>query len=248
MELIRKSSQYRRPMLVKACCLCLGIGALLTATATRAEQTGIHVTGAGEVVIVPDLARVSLEARREGTDAAALKSELDAITAQVLDLARDLGVDARDVTAAAVSVYPRYRNRDGESVVDGIVASRAIEVTLRDLDRVGELINGALARGANGVNGVALDASNRPALEKQALDLAIDDAGRQARQIASRFGVALGQLIDAGGAAPQRPVPMMMDAMVAAAPAADRHFEPGEMTIRREIPATFAIDVPVSSD
>jgi len=220
---------------------------LLAPIATAAETTGIHVTGAGEVVVVPDLARVSLDARREGTDAAALKSELDSVTSEVLALAKTLRIDPRDVTAAAVNIYPRYRHRDGESVVEGVVVSRTIEVTLRDLDRIGDLINGALARGVNGVNGVELDASNRTALEKQALDLAIDDAVHQAEQIAARFRVGLGRLINAGGAAPPQPVPMMMDAMAAAAPEARKSFEPGELTIRREIAASFAIEPPDAS-
>lgn len=219
--------------------------ALFTALQVQAEQAGgIHVTGVGEVQVVPDLARINLEVRREGTDAAALKTELDTVTRAVLALTRELAVDERDVTAAAVSIYPRYRHRDGESVVDGVIASRAITVTLRELDDVGELVNGALTRGVNGVNGIELDASDRTAREREALDRAIDDATRQAGQIAARFRVGLGPLINAGTAQGPQPRPMMMDAMAAAAPAARESFAPGEMTIRREISASFAITQP----
>jgi len=215
---------------------------LLAVTPVHAQQPGgIHVTGVGEVQVVPDLARISLEVRREGVDAAALKTELDTATRAVLALTRELDIDERDVTAAAISIYPRYRQRDGESVVDGVVASRAITITLRELDHVGDLVNGALSRGINGVNGIELDASDRAALEREALDRAIDDATRQAGQIAARFRVGLGPLLNAGSSQGPQPGPMMMDVMAASAPAARESFAPGEMTVRREISASFAI-------
>jgi uncharacterized protein len=218
----------------------LGVGA----TAAAAEQPrGIAVTGAGEVLVVPDMARVSLEVRREGQDAAAMKSTLDQVTAEVLAFTERLNIPRRDVTAAAVNIYPRYRHHPTEQPrVDGIIAVRTIEVTLRDLAQIGELINGALERGVNGVSGVQLDAQNRIELERQALDLAIDDAVREARQVARRFEVGVGPLLHA--ATSQHHVrPLMMEAAAMRTVAKDS-FEPGELTIRREVQATFDIAAP----
>lgn len=201
---------------------------------------GIHVSGIGEVRVVPDTARVTLEVRREGEDAAALKSELDEVTAAVLELARELDIPERHVTAAAVNVYPRYRPTERAPEPAGVIASRTVEVTVEDLARLGELINGALERGANGVGGVQLDASNRAELENKALDLAIDDAVDEARRIARRFDVELGRLNDASASShPVQPL-MRMEAM-ADRSMANESFAPGEMTIRREIRATFGI-------
>jgi uncharacterized protein len=208
--------------------------------AAAEEVRGIQVFGAGEVLVVPDMARVNLEVRREGQDAAALKQTLDQVTTEVLALTDQLNVPRRDVTAAAVNIYPRYRHHPNEEPrVDGIIAVRTIEVTLRDLAQVGDLINGALERGVNGVGGVHLDAQNRIELERAALDLAIDDAIREARQIARRFEVGLGPLKQASTSA--HPVqPMMMESTAMRTIAKDS-FAPGEMTIRREVHATFEI-------
>jgi uncharacterized protein len=213
---------------------------LLGAIASAAEPlTGIHVTGAGEVTVVPDMARLSLEVRREGTDANRLKVELDEVVAAVLAYTDELDIARRDVTAAAVNIYPRYRPKDGESIIDGLIASRSIEIVLRDLTLIGDLINGALSRGVNGVGGVNLDAANRVELERRALDLAIDNAVREAQQIAERFDVRLGTLknVVSGSHAVQ---PVMMDAMVMRS-AAKESFSPGEMTVRRDVQATFGI-------
>lgn len=215
------------------------IAALACAGAAAEGPNGIHVTGIGEIVVVPDMARLTLEVRREGPDAAALKADLDQVTSAVLELADELDIPRGDVTAAAVNIHPRYQRPNGDEQPEGVIASRTIEITLMELERIGELINGALERGANGVRGVALDASNRVELEQRALDNAIDDAVREARQVAERFDVNLGLLQDARTGNHQVQ-PLMMEAM--SARSADRgSFSPGEMTIRREVQATFAI-------
>lgn len=221
--------------------LALALPILLVPTFGAAEPlAGIHVNGAGEVRAVPDMARVTVEARREGTDAAALKKQLDEVTAAVLELTREHGIRERDVTAAAVNIYPRYwpQDRDQERP-EGVIATRTIEITVRDLAILGELINGALDRGANGIQGVALDVSNRRELEAEALDLAIDDAVQQARQMAKRFQVELGPLKDASTSSHVQPL-MRMEAAVADRKMASS-FSPGELTIRRDVQATFSI-------
>ncbi len=207
---------------------------------SAAEWSGIHVTGSGEIRAVPDMARLSLEVRREGQDAAALKSQLDEVTAAVLKMAAQMGIDKRHLTAASVSIHPRYRHRDGDTEIDGLIASRSIEVVLVDLADMSKLINGALQRGANGIGGVRLDLSNREELEQRALDLAIDDARDEAARVARRFGVHLGPLADV--VVDQREVrPLMMEAMVAKTADSGPDFSPGEISIRRNVQSTFSI-------
>jgi uncharacterized protein len=212
---------------------------LLGSPALAEVLTGIHVTGTGEVAVVPDMARVSLEVRREGPDANQMKAELDEVVAAVLTLTDRLDIARRDVTAAAVNIYPRYLPTERGSTIDGLIASRSIEVVLRDLALIGDVINGALERGVTGVGGITLDASNRVELERQALDLAIDDAKREAAQMAARFDVRLGALKNAS-ADVHAVQPMRMEAMALRSAAADS-FAPGEMTVRRHVQATFAI-------
>ncbi len=73
------------------------------------DNLGIHVSGRGEVEVVPDMARFSLEINRQGQDAVALKKEMDAVTAKVLQLTERLKIDRKDVTAAMVNIQPNYR-------------------------------------------------------------------------------------------------------------------------------------------
>ncbi len=218
--------------------LCCGL--LIGAAASAQAQTeGIHVSGRGEVLVTPDIARITLRVARDGQDAVALKNILDDVTRKVLSLTRSLKIAGEDVTAAVVSIQPRYRRGAGESVIDGVTASRTIALVLRDLDRYGELMNGALELGVNSVSGTQLDTSERAAREEEALQRAMQDARAAAARIADGFGVSVGRLLDVHVGQP--PIQPMRGMMMEAAVAGD-DFSPGQLVISRELQATFAIE------
>jgi uncharacterized protein YggE len=218
--------------------LCCGL-LLAAPESARAQMEGIHVSGRGEVLVTPDMARITLRVTRDGQDAIALKKALDDVTRKVLSLTRSLRIDPEDVTAAVVNIQPRYRRGGGQSVIDGVTASRTIAVVLRDLDRYGDLMNGALELGVNSVSGTQLDTSKRAAQEEQALELAMRDAQAAAGRIADGFGVAVGRLLNVHVGQP--PVQPMRGVMMEAAVAGD-DFSPGQLVISRQLQATFAIE------
>ena len=204
-----------------------------------AQVEGIHVSGRGELQAEPDMARLTLQVTREGQDAAALKQSLDDVTRQVLKLTGSLGIAREDVTAAVVDIQPRYRRGTGPSVIDGVRASRTISVVLRNLDGYGDLLNGSLQLGVNTVSGTQLDSSERDTLEKRALELAMANARDEAQRVAAGFGVRAGMLLDVQvGAQSFRP----QLALRAMESSAGDDFSAGQITITRDVQATFAIE------
>ncbi|MEM8765921.1 MAG: SIMPL domain-containing protein [Pseudomonadota bacterium] len=200
---------------------------------------GIQVSGQGTLEVAPDLGRLNLHARREGTEGPALKAELDAVVTAVLALTAELDIEARDVTATAVSMQPRYERRGDRSVVAGLAASRTITVVLRDLERFSELLDGSLALGINNLDPIALDSSRRAELEDEALDLAMADAEREAQRVADGFRVQLGPVnnVFVGSHSP-RPQAYRAAAM---AESTASSFSPGVIVIERSVQATFSI-------
>jgi uncharacterized protein YggE len=210
--------------------------------ALAGQNTGIHVSGSGSVEVEPDMGTVALHARREGEGADALKADLDQVVRAVIALSRRLSIEPRDVTATAVSIQPRYRRRDNETVVDGLVATRTVSIVLRDLTRFGDLLDGALAAGINNADPIRLDSSRRSELEDEALRLAMTDAQREAALVADGFGLALGAPTDVQvGAHSPRPQEFARAASFAMADAAP-DFSAGLILIERAIQVTFAID------
>lgn len=209
--------------------------------AAQADNLGVHVSGRGTLEVEPDMGYVQLQIRRDGSEASALKRELDKVVRDVLALTKQLGIAERDVTATAVSINPRYQRRDDEMVVSGLTASRSMQVTLRKLDRFGDLLNGALDLGINNLEPMRPDTSERAALEDKALILAMEDATREAEKVAAGFGVALGPVTDVSVEQHSaRPKEMAMRA-AGFADAAMSDFSPGVITIERFVIATFSI-------
>ncbi|MEM9741396.1 MAG: SIMPL domain-containing protein [Pseudomonadota bacterium] len=217
-------------------CLLLPIATLAIAE----ESTGIALSGVGEIAVEPDLARIRLQVTRDGRDVVALKREVDSVTADVLALARSVGLAAKDVTAAAMNVAPNRRYSSQKAVLDGVIVSRDLQLRVRDLDRLPELVNRTLKLGINGVNSIELDSSRREALEHEALALAIADARAETKRVAAGFEVRLGTVqrvdVDAHSATPRL-------ARIAIESAdAGQAFAPGEIVIRRRVQVRFAIE------
>lgn len=218
--------------------LLCSLGSGCTEAAHADNQGGIQVSGQGSIEVVPDMGRVTLHVRREGSDASALTATLNQVTADLIAMAKKLGIEERDITATALSINPRYRRRGDETVADGVVASRSMELLLRDLDRFIELMNQALALGANNVDPIRLDTSEREALEDQALALAMADAQAEAARVADGFGVKLGSVTSVQvGAHSPRPEAMRAMSYADSAPS----FSTGVIQISRSLSATFAI-------
>jgi hypothetical protein len=224
--------------------LCCVAALAFGASAGADPANGLSVTGRGEISREPDLARFTFEVVRQGTDAAALKQDVDKVTGAVVALAEKLGVARDAITAAIVQVRPEYRYVDGRSTLEGVNVSRTIRVDLKDLRRYGDLTDGAIAAGVNQLQNVELDFADRAALERQALDAAIDQAKNEAEHVASRLGMKLGRVLDAqvqdtGG--PIMPMPLGLARQKAAA--AD-DFRPGTLRVERQIQIRYELVVP----
>ena len=220
--------------------LVLSVAAFLASAQIHAVEGGIHVTGVGEVEAAPDMATVPLSVQVDGADPAAIKMSVDELTRAILAVVRDLDIAKRDTTARNIRLQPRFRYDKGETRLLGYTASRDISVVVRDLDVVGKLMDRALAAGATRVDPPNYDHSDRKALARQALDLAIENARSEAAHVASQFSVGLGHLTEARTTPAPQPM-RYAGAMMARAESADMPLEPGLIRISQTVQASFAI-------
>lgn len=200
---------------------------------------GIHVYGQGTLELEPDMGRVQFHVRREGSEADVLTAELNRVVATVIDLAKQFGIEERDIQATSLSITPRYQRRGDETVVDGLIATRSIDLLLKDLSVFPALLGEALASGVNNVDPIRLDSSERTAREDEALTLAMEDAKAEAARVAAGFDVQLGPVSDVQvGAHSPRP-----EAAMRAVAFADGGggFNTGVIRIERSVNVTFSI-------
>lgn len=186
---------------------------LTIGVSTMAEEQArmITVNGTGTAEVQPDRAtlRMSIIAR-EATLAAAQKAAAD-VTTRVLKMTDRMNIDRDQVDTTGASVRPDYRwNRDKEEQeLRGYIAERQISVVIKDLERLGAVVEGAVDAGVNQVSPPHLDSSKRKQTYRKALRAAADDAKENALQLADALGAKLGAVIsiNSGSNAPQPPVP-----------------------------------------
>lgn len=105
-------------------------------------------------------------------------------------------VAEKDIQTSSFSIYPQQYNAAGQVVPTFYVVENMVYVTIRNLDSIGTLLDLIATSGANSINGVYFDLSDKTSAQDQARQLAITQARKQAEQIASVSGIKLGRLIN----------------------------------------------------
>nr|WP_201279380.1 oxidative stress defense protein [Cedecea colo] len=156
---------------------------------------GPHVvtSGTASVDAVPDIATLAIEVNVSAKDAASAKKQADDRVAQYLTFLQQSGVEKKDINAANLRTQPEYDYlKDGKTQLKGYRAVRQVEVTLRKLDKMNELLDGALKAGLNEIRSVSLGVAHPEAYKDKARKAAIDDAIHQAKLLAEGFESKLG--------------------------------------------------------
>lgn len=123
------------------------------------------------------------------------------------------------------------------------VVTNELHVTVRDLDRLGQLLGDAVAAGANDVWGIQFEVERDDALLAQARAEAMENARARGEQLAKLAGVELGPVIsvrESGAQGPMPPpVPMMMEAKMSYAGAVP--IERGEVEASQSIEVVYGL-------
>lgn len=204
----------------------------------------VSVDGQGQVSSQPDMARVTLgvEARRPALVDA--RTMVTAAVDRLLALTRDMGIDPKYVNATGLQVQPDYtwNQETRKQELQGYVVSRQVDVELRDLDKLGTLMERAVSAGANQVGGASLDSTRRKELERRAMALAVQDARMNAETLARAAGAELGAVraLNASSTPPQMPMYRMAAAdMAAGAPPPEATYQAGDMTFSARVSAEY---------
>ncbi|MDP3997486.1 MAG: SIMPL domain-containing protein [bacterium] len=160
-----------------------------------AANREITVEGTGEVTTVPDIAQINLgvQTGAQTTASAAISILETKFNAVVASVKKD-GVKEEDIKATNLSINPVYDYSDGRQQLRGYEASESVQVKIRDLDRIGDIVTKATGEGANQVGGISFTIDDPEDLRLQAQEEAIKNAKSKADELAKALGVHLGQV------------------------------------------------------
>jgi uncharacterized protein len=163
----------------------------------RLDEPAVEVAGHGEAHVAPDRATVVISVQTKGLAAAPVGAANARIQRRVLDTLRVLGYSGTQVSTISYNVEPNHEPvpNASEPRQRGYIARNAVRVKLTQLDRIGTVIDAALARGANGVEDVVFEASNTDAPRQAALAEAAARARADAVALAKGMGGVLGRVV-----------------------------------------------------
>ena len=223
--------------------LAIAAAVLAPAPAARGEEPApsITVLGSGTVSGRPDMAEITTGVVTQSATAAQALAENTAAMGKVLKAVADLGVADRDVQTTGVSVVPqRAQPPSGRPQPTPIVAyevTNQIHVKVRDLARLGTLLDALVGQGANALGGVSLSIAEPGPLLEQARALAVRDARRRAEVYAAAAGVKLGAVLFIRDTGPGTPRPVAAR-MMAAGPVP---IAVGEQQVEASVSVTWAL-------
>lgn len=188
-----------------------------------AERSTIIASGTGRVALAPDLAdlRLGVAVSRPTVDAA--RAEAGRLMDAILAAVDGAGVARRDVRTALLSVQPRYDYRDNKApTLTGYELANVVEVTVRDLARLGDVVDGTLGAGATSMDGLSFRIADPTEAEREARVLAMAQARSRADVLAEAANLTIdgvAEVIEGAVGQPPGPRPkaerMMMAADVA---------------------------------
>jgi len=212
------------------------------ATTNRA----ITVVGVGTASGTPDVANIDVGVE---TQAASVQQAVDDNKAQMtklLDALKSLDIADKDIRTSNYSVYterqplpaPDSKGSQGPVIYH---VSNQVNVTVRNVNQLGDVLDKVVAAGANNIYGVNFSVADTSKLEDEARANAMADAKERAASLAKLAGVTLGDVMNVseviGG-----PTPIYS----AAAPkmglgGGGTPVQPGELEVNTSVQVTFAI-------
>jgi len=201
----------------------------------------IQVSGTGSIQTKPDTASISIGVSTEDPSAQNAVSRNNAATAKVIAELEAAAIEKKDLKTSHFSVYPQYRTEGAEKhQVVTYRASNTVTVTIRNLDKVGDILTKAVAAGSNQISGPNFSVSDPEKYLSEARKKAVENAISKASAYAGAAGLKLGSIlsiIEEGAAAPiYAPRSATFSASAAPVPV-----EPGEENLQARVVLTIEL-------
>jgi uncharacterized protein len=222
----------------------------LPARAETPRIATIDMIGTGTVTAAPDMAiltsGVVSDAETAGDAMSANTTAMSAVIARI----KESGIEQRDIQTSGFSVQPRYRQiksgsldtTEYRSEIIGYRVSNNVSVRVRDLAKLGGLLDTMVRDGANQVGGVSFIVSDADKLKDKARKEATADAIRKAEIYAEAAGIKLGRVLSISEQDySPRPVMMMARAEMKMDGAAPAPIEAGETSLDVRVNITWEI-------
>lgn len=208
------------------------------------NHDGITVSGHGQVDVAPDLAQLSIGVQVSANSVAEAREQTAGAARRLIEAIRGKGIAAADIRTSHLSVGPRYDfSRDGGRNLLGYDVTNTVNVTVRDLSQLADVVDDGLAAGgdATTLDSLVFGLADDTGAQAEARRIAMHDAAARAAQLAELGGVALGLPVAITEGAPGGPQPVLRGMAMAMEAKQSTPIEAGTTSVTCDVTVTYAI-------
>jgi uncharacterized protein YggE len=217
-----------------------------TPTPDATGPATVTVNGHGSVTLPPDTASILIGIDvTKPTLAEAQAAAADQMTAIITAL-KDAGVEEKDIQTVNYSVYVlrNYDNATGSPTeITGFQVTNQVNVIVRDVDQVGDLLDQVVDAGANNIFGINFYVDDTSGPASAARELAVQDATEKAEELAAAAGLSLGRVVSINESygPPPQPLPYQAEARDMAQGAGGTPVQTGTTEVTVDVSMTFEL-------
>ena len=156
----------------------------------------ISVNGTGTVYLTPDIAYINIGVHTENPEVGNAVDMNNQKSQSVINAIKALGVEAKDIQTTNFSVYNsvQYDTMSGMETGTVYMVDNTVIITIRDLAKMSDILDASIRSGANNINSVLFDISDKTGAIQQARLLALEKAHSLASELTEGAGVSLGDV------------------------------------------------------
>lgn len=156
----------------------------------------VTVNGEGKTTVIPDLAQVNFSVVSEGLTPKQVQDSNTLKINSILSYLKENGVEAKDIKTSGYFLNPTYVYRENEPPrIVGYTLTQTLDVKIRNLDKVGQVISAVVERGVNQTGGINFTVDDMEKVRNEAREKAFAAAREKAEAMARAAGVRLGSVI-----------------------------------------------------
>lgn len=169
-----------------------------TNLAAAAEPNTIAVSGMAEQEVAPDIAYIDVGINVRADDAETARTQEAQIASQIRRALLGLAITDNDLQNTSYYLYQEYKvDRNGVRTADKYVLDSSIKVTVKDLDKLSQVIDNVVEAGATNISNITYALSTQNIIQRQLLATAVENARDKAAVVANAGSRTLGNMLSA---------------------------------------------------
>jgi uncharacterized protein YggE len=205
-------------------------------------QRTFSVTAEGKEVIIPNIAEIRIGVVTQGKNLSDLQNINTNKINKIIKFLKEQGIDNQDIKTENYSITPNYDYQKSPYQIIGYTINQNLVIKVRNLAKVGQVLEGVVKNGANNVSGPNFTFDDQEVYLEKAREKAIESAKEKAQKIAQKTGFKLGKIININEYSGEVPVfSRSLNLLGKGGSEIIPQIEPGSQEVKVQITITYEI-------